>query len=124
MHIATKVDNVVDAVDDVNDTRKFGELFNNASANEIGKIGELLAGVSSKGKTKIFVNGRNRIPDILTDNVLGEVKNVKYISNTLQLRDFADFAKSTGRSMELYVRPTTKIAKTVTKAGWKIKYLW
>ena len=55
---------------------------------------------------------------------LTEVKSVKYISNTQQLRDFADYANATGRSLELYVRPTTKVAQTVIDAGWDIKYLW
>lgn len=77
-----------------------------------------------KAKTSIQVNGRTRIPDALTDSTLTEVKNVKYISNTSQLKDFATFAKNTGRTMDLYVRPTTKVAKTVIDAGWNIKYLW
>ena len=55
-----------------------------------------------QGKTKIFINGRNRIPDKLTDGVLTEVKNVKYISNTQQLKDFADFAHQTGRQRRNY----------------------
>ena len=55
---------------------------------------------------------------------LTEVKNIKYISNTQQLRDFADYANATGRSLELYVRPTTKVAQTVIDVGWDIKYLW
>lgn len=67
---------------------------------------------------------RTRIPDAMTKTTLIEVKNVKYISNTQQLRDFAKFAKDTQRSIELWVRPTTRIAKTVTNAGWNIKYLW
>lgn len=60
----------------------------------------------------------------LTSTTLTEVKNVKYISNTSQLRDFATFAQNTGLTMELYVRPTTEIAQTVIDAGWNIKYLW
>ena len=60
----------------------------------------------------------------MNDSVLAEVKNVKYISNTQQLRDFATYANATGRTLELYVRPTTKVAKTVISAGWNIRYLW
>ena len=59
-----------------------------------------------------------------TPNSLIEVKNVKYISNTLQLRDFADYARLTNRTLELFVRPTTKVAITVIKVGWNIHYLW
>jgi len=53
-----------------------------------------------------------------------EVKNVKKLSNNRQSRDFADYAKLTGGSLELYIRPTAKISKSVLNAGWKIKYLW
>ena len=94
------------------------------SPNSIGKAGEKMAGIDPSAKQKITINGRTRIPDALTDTVLTEVKNVKYISNTSQLKDFAQFAGSTGRTLELYVRPTTKVAKTVLEAGWNIKYLW
>ena len=99
-------------------------VHNECESVKIGQLGEQAAGISSKGKTKIFINGRNRIPDKLTDDVLTEVKNVKYICNTQQLRDFADFARSKGMKLELYVRRTTKISQTVRDAGWNIKYLW
>ena len=116
--------NVLGAVDDVYDAQKSAKVVKKSSSNLIGRLGELYAGVSSKGKTKIRINGRNRIPDILTEDVLGEVKNVRYVCNTLQLRDYAEYAKSTNRALELYVRPTTKIAKTIKEAGWEIKKLW
>ena len=136
--VLTKTDDVVDlakatnrslgAVDTMSDigktTQNIAEISTTGTPNQIGQIGEQLAGITSKGKTKIFINGRNRIPDKLTDNVLTEVKNVKYISNTQQLKDFADFAQQTGRELELHVRPTTKVARTVIDAGWKIKCLW
>ena len=94
------------------------------SPNSMGKAGERMAGIEPSAKRAIRINGRVRIPDELTQTTLKEVKNVKYISNTLQLRDFADYAKITGRTLELWVRPTTKIAKTVIDAGWNIRYLW
>ena len=124
----TDIGKAVGKVDDVKDATKaaknVAEIATTGTPTKIGQIGEQLAGISSKGKTKIFVNGRNRIPDKLTNGVLTEVKNVKYISNTQQLKDFADFAKQTGRQLELYVRPTTQVAQTVIDAGWNIKYLW
>jgi len=92
--------------------------------NSIGQAGERMAGIDPKAKQPININGRTRIPDALTDSTLTEVKNVKYISNTQQLRDFADFANATGRTLDLYVRPTTRIAQTVIDAGWNIRYLW
>ena len=94
------------------------------SPNSMGKAGERMAGIEPSAKRAIRINGRVRIPDELTQTTLKEVKNVKCISNTLQLRDFADYAKITGRTLELWVRPTTKIAKTVIDAGWNIRYLW
>lgn len=51
---------------------------------------------------------------------------IKYVSNTQQLRDFETYATTDGRNlrMVLYVRPNTRIAKTVINAGWNIKNLW
>lgn len=94
------------------------------SPNSMGQAGERLAGINRSVKQSINVNGRVRIPDAMTDSALKEVKNVKYISNTQQLRDFATYANATGRTLELWVRPTTKVAKTVISAGWHIHYLW
>ena len=92
--------------------------------NSIGKAEEKMARINQSAKKPINVNGTIRIPDELTSSTLKEVKNVKYISNTRQLKDFATYAKDTSRSLELWVRPTTKIAQTVRDAGWDIKYLW
>ena len=94
------------------------------SPNSMGQAGERLAGIDRAAKQPINVNGRVRIPDAMTDSVLKEVKNVNYISNTQQLRDFATYANATGRVLELWVRPTTQVAKTVISAGWNIYYLW
>lgn len=61
-------------------------------------------------KTVISVNGRKRIPDGLKDHVLSEVKNVKSLSYTRQLKDFQQFAKATDRQFDLYVRSSTKLS--------------
>ena len=98
--------------------------YTQGTPSEVGKIGERLAGIDPTAKQTIQINGRTRIPDAMSATTLTEVKNVKYISNTQQLRDYADYAKLTNRALELYVRPTTKVAKTVTEAGWQIKHLW
>lgn len=94
------------------------------SPNSMGKAGERMAGIDQSAKQSIQVNGRTRIPDALINTTLKEVKNVKYISNIQQLKDFATYANATGRSLELWVRPTTRVAKTVIDAGWNIRYLW
>ena len=91
---------------------------------EVGRAGEDLAGIDQSAKRPIEINGRTRIPDVLTETTLTEVKNVNYISNTLQLRDYANYAITTERNLELFVRLTTRIAKTVIDAGWIIRTLW
>ena len=90
---------------------------------ELGKEGEKQAGIDPSKKETIEINGRKRIPDEMKNEILKEVKNVKYISNTQQLKDFADYAKLLNYSLELVVRTTTKVAATVKEAGWKIIYL-
>ena len=124
MHDVGRVVDVVDSVHDVKKSTNVAELATTGTPNEIGKYGERLAGIDPRAKVRIEVDGRTRIPDALTDDALIEVKNVKYISNTAQLRDFATYANDTGRKLELYVRPNTKVAHTVIDAGWHINYLW
>ena len=100
------------------------QIATTGTPNAMGQAGERMAGIDPTAKRPIEINGRTRIPDGLNSKQLTEVKNVKYLSNTQQLRDFAYYAKTTGRKMELFVRPTTKISKSVIEAGWKIRYLW
>ena len=92
--------------------------------NAIGKMGEKLAGIDQNAKVLIRINGRIRKPDALDELSLTEVKNVKYISNTLQLRDYADFAAKYNLDKILKVRPNTHITPSVLNAGWKIEKLW
>src|SRR5690606_25783782 len=61
-------------------------------------------------QTRILINGRNRIPDGMTEKVLSEVKNTKSLSYTQQLRDFADFARQKSLDFHLYVRQGTKLS--------------
>jgi len=88
------------------------------SPNAIGKAGEeAVQGTYNIGsKVKIRVNGRGRIPDGLTDDVLSEVKNVQSLSFTKQLRDFSTFAQMSGRRFDLYVRASTKLSKPLQEA--------
>lgn len=126
MKAADGINDTLGSVKDVSklDLDDAATVAKNTSPNAIGKAGEEMAGIDPSKKQIIEINGRKRIPDALDDEVLTEVKNVKYISNTQQLRDFADFAAATGRTLELWVRPTTKVAKTVIAAGWHINYLY
>ncbi|MEX1827894.1 putative toxin [Luteibacter sp. CQ10] len=93
-------------------------LRGGAEAVRVGQAGEeaVRAAVDIGPKEGIVVNGVNRIPDGLTTYVLSEVKNVASLSYTAQLRDFAQFAKSTGRGFHLYVRPGTKLSGPLLKA--------
>ena len=125
---ATQATEILDKASDTKKAWKVSEDIvqkaTTGSSNSIGKIGEQLAGINPKAKQPIQVNGRTRIPDALTETALIEVKNVKYISNTSQLRDFATYANNNNLSKILYVRPSTKVAKTVIDAGWEIRHLW
>jgi hypothetical protein len=47
---------------------------------------------------------------------LSEVKNVGALSYARQLRDYADYAKQTGRQFDLYVRPETKLSRPLLNA--------
>jgi hypothetical protein len=92
-----------------------------AAAVRLGQAGEkaVRAVYNIGDKVKIAINGRVRIPDGMTDTVLSEVKNVKSLSFTRQLRDFAEYAQQTGRQFDLYVRPDTGISKTLQTAWEK-----
>jgi hypothetical protein len=78
-------------------------------ARQLGQEGEqAVRSVYDIGeKEAIDVAGQTRIPDGLTREALSEVKNVKSLSYTRQLRDYASFAEQTGRRFDLYVRPGT-----------------
>lgn len=83
-----------------------------AAAVRLGRAGEdLVRAARDIGpKIRIWINGRGRIPDGLTNTVLTEVKNVQSLSLTRQLRDFLDFAQKTGRRFDLYVRAETRLS--------------
>lgn len=84
----------------------------------MGQAGEaaVRAAVDVGPKTVIQIAGRTRIPDGLTSTVLSEVKNAAYVPYSQQLRDFATFARQTGRRFELYVRPGADIAQPLLDA--------
>lgn len=93
-------------------------LRGGAEMVRIGQAGEraVRAAVDIGPKAGIRVNGVSRIPDGLTDTAVNEVKNVASLSYTSQLRDFAQFAKDTGREFNLYVRPGAKLSEPLLKA--------
>jgi len=83
------------------------------TANALGQAGEraVRAVYNIGSRTSYTIAGRTRIPDGVTRRVLTEVKNVKYQSRTLQIRDGVQYAQSTERSFHLYVRSTTILSK-------------
>jgi RHS repeat-associated protein len=84
----------------------------------LGKAGE--AAVREKfavgPKTQITVGDRARIPDGLLPSTLSEVKNTAYVPYTRQLRDYAEYAHSTNRRFDLYVRPDARLSPNLLHA--------
>ncbi|MDR1199320.1 MAG: hypothetical protein LBK94_10000 [Prevotellaceae bacterium] len=94
---------------------KFLAKEGTALARELGVAGERAVGITGS-KTAIKVAGRTRIPDALTRTTLIEVKNVKSLSFTSQLRDFSVFSQQTGREFMLYTRPNTILSTPLRQA--------
>ena len=82
------------------------------SAGQLGREGETAVreAIDIGEKTKIAVNGRNRIPDGLTRETLSEVKNVETLSYTRQLRDYSEYAQANGLRFDLYTRPSSRLS--------------
>ena len=84
--------------------------FYGVEPNNAGKIGEARAGIEKNTK-KVNVDGRNRIPDEITDTTITEVKNVKYQHLSTQLKDDLALAAKDGKDVRLVTRTDTKISK-------------
>lgn len=92
-----------------------------AQAVRTGQAGEaaVRAAFDIGKKEMIDVGGRMRIPDGLTNTVLSEVKNVKSLSMTSQIRDFMTYAQQNGLRFDLYVRDGAKLSKPLLDAAQK-----
>jgi hypothetical protein len=93
----------------------------------LGIAGEKAAGITGP-KTGVIINGRMRFPDALdrVSGTLTEVKNVKSLSFTRQLRDYASFSEANGLRMTLYTRQSTVLSgplKSAIKSG-QINHLY
>jgi len=85
---------------------------------KVGQQGEAAAGIAPGPKTRIpsaTKTAKFRIPDELTDTTLREVKNVAKLDRLSQLKDYAAFAKETGREFVLDVRKNTVFTPRVEK---------
>jgi hypothetical protein len=100
-----------------------GEIKGIALARKLGQAGEDAVGIVGP-KSAINVAGRTRFPDALTRTTLIEVKNVKALNLTSQLRDYISFAQQTARDVTLYTRPNTILSgplKDAIKKGLIIR---
>jgi hypothetical protein len=80
---------------------------------QVGQAGERAAGIPQGSKVHIRINGRTRIPDRLTQSELIEVKNVRKLSYTQQLRDFYEYCKRNNLRFVLVVRRDTRLSRTL-----------
>jgi RHS repeat-associated protein len=97
-----------------------------ARAVRLGRAGEDFVGVNGpKRAIQALVSGAaRRIPDMLTDSLLLEVKNVAKMGLTGQIRDFAAYSAQEGLEFQLITRTTTVIepalANFMRDAGFSI----
>ncbi|WP_425219184.1 putative toxin [Ralstonia solanacearum] len=81
-------------------------------AGQIGRDGEAAVRASCDigSKETLTINGRTRIPDGVTKDVLSEVKNVSRQSATRQIRDYVAYAEENGLRVDLYTRTDTRLS--------------
>jgi len=56
-----------------------------------------------------------RVPDLLSDEFIGEVKNSRYLYSSSQLRDLIQFATNSGRDLGVFVNGETKFAEPLLR---------
>ena len=78
-----------------------------------GRLGERTARAGAPNWRIPAASGRAqfRVPDLLTDSELIEVKNVARLRWTWQLSDFLTYADDTGRQFVLYTRHDTRLSR-------------
>ena len=92
-----------------------GKARGGATAVRKGQQGEAaVRAIKDIGPKKpLDVNGRRRIPDGMTEDTLTEIKNVKSLSYTQQLRDYADYANENGLVFELWMPRGVEMSRTL-----------
>ncbi|AXT61814.1 hypothetical protein D1816_16110 [Aquimarina sp. AD10] len=95
-------------------------------ARQLGIQGEQAVGTTGfKARIpSLTETAQYRIPDKLNNFSLHEVKNVKHLSLTRQLKDFHLFSEQTGKSFILHTRPTTTFStplKRLIENGYIIR---
>jgi RHS repeat-associated protein len=93
-------------------------LKGGAAVVRLGQEGEVAVRtmVDIGPKTAITIGDRIRITDGLLPTVLTEVKNVKSMSLTQQLRDLFAYAQQNGLRFDLYTRSNTKLTNPLKDA--------
>ena len=85
----------------------------------LGKIGEKLSKLPKNKKhiDSLTKTAKYRIPDYLDEanKIIGDVKNVKRLSYTNQLKDFMMYAEKYGYTYVLKIRKTTELSSTLKK---------
>jgi hypothetical protein len=96
-------------------------LRNNAGFGRLGekdaKVGAYKQHIPSVTKTAKY-----RVPDILSDAYLIEVKNVKYQRFSNQIKDFLAFCRETNRCLVIFIRKDTRVSVEIEEliAGGEI----
>src|ERR1051325_3735841 len=112
--------------------RKFKEALRRLDvkhSSNWGRIGEKFAHVEpEKVRIPSLTNTAvYRIPDILSDTELIEIKNVKRQRFTYQIKDFLLYCKQTNRQLVLFIRPDIKLSNElrgrVEKGEIEIRHL-
>ena len=101
------------------------QALNRGRASEKAVLAKLRLQKNTKKVIGIVEGKRVKtIPDYLTKKKLGEIKDVKKLSLTRQIKAQISYARSKGLTYNLHVRRDTKLSKklvdTVLKAGGKI----
>jgi RHS repeat-associated protein len=66
----------------------------------------------------VLASGATRVPDGFIRGVsISEVKNVKYLAFTRQLRDYASYAAANGIALDVYVRAGAKVTAPLANAA-------
>ena len=95
-----------------------GPLAGTALARQLGQEGEAAVGITGPKVGLMMPSGIRRFPDNIDGaaKVLTEVKNVKSLSFTQQLRDYAAYAQQKGLTFNLFVRPSTRLSGPLLQA--------
>ena len=88
-------------------------------SQQLGIQGEKLADIVKNTVRIESVTGtaKYRVPDILdeTAKIIGDVKNVAYLANRSQLKDFVEYAKANDFTMILKVRENTTLSSSLQR---------